>query len=289
MGLDQTPWGDELRHYTWQENYPDDTSGIKFHFYRMATPMHDHDFFDVFVVTEGTVVHQYNGEEQKLLGVGTLGLARPQDAHCFRTIEGTKSTHFNIMISDPVCRQLCYALGEGFYRSMMQGEGKGLYQLTPCELEHFMHMTDLIMSAPDGQKTALVRCLAVSLISYLSNMYTTAEAMGDSCPTWLADFLAKLKTSEYFLKPISELYKLVPYSRSVLTVRFKALTGETLVSFITRMRMEYACSLLRSSDYPIIDISEAARYESLSHFNHTFKKQIGMSPTEYRKKHSEKR
>ena len=90
----------------------------------------------------------------------------------------------------------------------------------------------------------------------------------------------ELIASENFVSPA-----VMAAMGSVLTNKFKYYMNETLVSYVTKQKIHYACTLLRSSDQSILDIAEAAHYDSLSHFNHTFKKHIGLSPSDYRKKH----
>lgn len=267
-----------MRHYLWEENYPGSSSGIKFHFYKMPTPCHDHDFFDLFVVTEGTPAHKFGGEEITVLSTGTLGIARPQDVHSFRTVSGVKATHFNVMISEPTCRAICSMLSDTAYEELMRGGRKPFYRLSEQELSHFRHMTDLIVSAEPDRQDMLLRAVSALLLTYLANGSQT-EAPSD----WLSEFIRRIGSSEYFLKPISELYRLVPYSRSILNRKFKETTGMTLIAFVTKLRIEYACNLLTSSDYSVIDVAEAASYDSLSHFNHVFKRVVGMTPSEYRK------
>ncbi|MBR2653240.1 MAG: helix-turn-helix transcriptional regulator, partial [Lachnospiraceae bacterium] len=49
-------------------------------------------------------------------------------------------------------------------------------------------------------------------------------------------------------------------------------------------RMQMACRLLLESNIPVYQISEIVGYQSLEHFNRTFKAQKGMPPSEYRRK-----
>jgi len=104
----------------------------------------------------------------------------------------------------------------------------------------------------------------------------------DTMPAWLKDFCQKIMYPGYFLKTIEELSKLVPYSRSILNSAFKEYMNETLISFITKQRINYAANLLSFSDYTIVDISYMINYSSLSHFNRTFKSILGYTPSEYR-------
>ncbi len=63
---------------------------------------------------------------------------------------------------------------------------------------------------------------------------------------------------------------------------FKALTGETLKTYVRSRRMAQALDLLLTTDRRVIDIALAAGFESQEAFARAFKKAFGMTPTEYR-------
>ena len=61
-------------------------------------------------------------------------------------------------------------------------------------------------------------------------------------------------------------------------------TGLSPQQFITRMRMEKACEMLDKTDLPVREIAEWMDYEYQSHFTKQFRKEMGLSPTEYRER-----
>jgi AraC-like DNA-binding protein len=61
-------------------------------------------------------------------------------------------------------------------------------------------------------------------------------------------------------------------------------TGRSFTELLTAYRMQMACRLLLESNIPVYQISEIVGYQSLEHFNRTFKAQKGMPPSEYRRK-----
>lgn len=63
---------------------------------------------------------------------------------------------------------------------------------------------------------------------------------------------------------------------------FKRTTGLTLTDFVQEYRVNHACLLLLE-DRPITEVSYASGFNNLSHFNKTFRKLMGLSPTEYRR------
>ncbi len=77
-------------------------------------------------------------------------------------------------------------------------------------------------------------------------------------------------------------------SRMQLHRKLTALTGQNLRSFIKNLRMNLATKLLKDSANRIADVSLKIGYEDQSAFSRAFKKELGVSPTEYRKKLTEK-
>lgn len=65
---------------------------------------------------------------------------------------------------------------------------------------------------------------------------------------------------------------------------FKQTTHETFVQFRIKRRMEKAKKLLEIPHYRITDISYEIGYADHPHFTKTFKKYMGLSPSEYRRK-----
>lgn len=66
---------------------------------------------------------------------------------------------------------------------------------------------------------------------------------------------------------------------------FKSQYHMTVVHFILKMRMDRACELLRKDEWNITQIAEMTGYEDTNYFCRVFKKQIGMTPMQYRKKY----
>jgi AraC-like DNA-binding protein len=55
------------------------------------------------------------------------------------------------------------------------------------------------------------------------------------------------------------------------------------VQYLNDLRIDHAKHLLETTDKQIIRISLDSGFNDLSHFNRTFKKIVGSSPSEYRK------
>ena len=265
------------RHYTYPVMYKGEE--VHFHFYhKVTTTLHSHDYFEMFIVTKGQVTHTYMDKKERL-EVGTLCLIAPYEAHQHHEAEGEPPVHFNIAIPAELFKTLCEAISPSAFTQLIKGER--FYQLKDAEFAYFKHLADKTLASDEQSCALIAKTICFNLISLL----LTVSGPKENLPLWFSDFCEKIKSSEYFLEPISSLYKLVPYSQPMLNAYFKKYMGQTLISYLTKLRINYAANLLCFSNYSIIDISEQTHYNSLSHFNHTFKKHTGLTPSEYRKRY----
>ena len=66
---------------------------------------------------------------------------------------------------------------------------------------------------------------------------------------------------------------------------FKQNSGHSFITFLNKTRVENACHLLAQRKMPIQEIAFCSGFESLSHFNRTFKKYKHQSPREFVRTH----
>ncbi|RIX59270.1 response regulator [Paenibacillus nanensis] len=63
---------------------------------------------------------------------------------------------------------------------------------------------------------------------------------------------------------------------------FKQEKGENFISYLTRVRIERAKSILESRNYKIYEVADKVGYHNYTYFSKLFKKVVGVSPEEYR-------
>lgn len=71
-------------------------------------------------------------------------------------------------------------------------------------------------------------------------------------------------------------------SRAAFALRFKTVTGETPVKYLTRLRVERSTELLENSDQSLERIAELVGYSNPFAFSKAFKRVRGISPREFR-------
>ena len=83
---------------------------------------------------------------------------------------------------------------------------------------------------------------------------------------------------------LQELADLLNLSRFHFCTAFRAATGCTPHQWLTNQRLSYAKQLLKDGTLRITDIALVVGYETPSAFSATFRKVIGVSPSEYRRR-----
>ncbi len=84
---------------------------------------------------------------------------------------------------------------------------------------------------------------------------------------------------------VDVLAEAVGVSRTHLYRRMKERLGVSPSDYIRNIRLKKACELLKNDDLDITQISYALGFSSQSQFSTTFKRFMGLTPSEYRSKH----
>lgn len=72
-------------------------------------------------------------------------------------------------------------------------------------------------------------------------------------------------------------------SKNYFSRLFREVTGISFSDYIQRLRVDEACSLLRTTDMKVVDIAAQAGFKDLKFFYEVFKKLTGKTPGDYRK------
>ena len=86
---------------------------------------------------------------------------------------------------------------------------------------------------------------------------------------------------------IEELTKQLGMSRSKFFFKVKSLTGEAANVFFKTYKLNKAAEMILNSNEKLAYIAYMTGFSSPSHFSLNFKKRYGLSPSEYKAKHSE--
>lgn len=129
---------------------------------------------------------------------------------------------------------------------------------------------------------------------FLDKMDAAVRNVADNRETRSNGIVAKAKSyinanfhKEISLDDVSREVDISPYYFSKI---FKEETGKNFIEYVTEIRMEKAKELLQSSTLSMKEICGEVGYADPNYFSRTFKKNVGLTPTEYKEgKSSEKK
>jgi AraC family transcriptional regulator len=121
------------------------------------------------------------------------------------------------------------------------------------------------------------------IMQLLVHFFRWRGARSQRLPGWLgkADEIIRRR----FMDPLglAEIAKFVMVHPGHLSREYTRHYNCTIGEQIRRLRIEYACEQLSSTDRCLADIALAAGFSDQSHFTVTFKQHIGTAPSQYRK------
>lgn len=143
-----------------------------------------------------------------------------------------------------------------------------------------------VLACREGQKYADVaaRGAALSLAALLCARYARARTHTES-----AGMAAVKQTVRTIRRRYAEELTLdmlaaeVGVSKYHLTRLFRRMTGDTIVSFINRVRCDSARHLLASGEHTVSETCALCGFDNLSYFSKTFHRMVGVLPSAYRK------
>ena len=84
--------------------------------------------------------------------------------------------------------------------------------------------------------------------------------------------------------PVAKMTTMSGLSERAFARRFVKATGMSPLEYVHSLRLEEAKQLLESTSKPIDEISNAVGYEDGSFFSRLFRRKVGLTPTQYRKR-----
>lgn len=132
----------------------------------------------------------------------------------------------------------------------------------------------------------------MDITSYVSEFFTNYLQSNNSnipvCQNLNCKIVEQIKT--YVLENISNSQLSVPiiadyfdFSDDYLGRIFKKYTGVSLISYITHIRLNQACRLLKNTQLTLTEIALAVGYSNSNYFCRVFKKQLNTTPNDFRK------
>lgn len=98
----------------------------------------------------------------------------------------------------------------------------------------------------------------------------------------IRDVLNILQNEYMEILSVDDIAERVFLSTSYLSYIFKKYTGQTIMKYLTDLKLEKAREILVSGNMKITDVATAVGYRDISYFCSQFKGKFGMTPTQFR-------
>lgn len=97
--------------------------------------------------------------------------------------------------------------------------------------------------------------------------------------------LDKIGSDYPSIQNIGEIVSDIPLSKRAIEVRFrKEMAPDTIGTYLTKVRVKHMCTLLQTTSLPLISIGEKVGIMDPFYIGKVFRRVMGMTPSEYRKK-----
>lgn len=259
------------------------SSPLDFHIWKSnPVPLHKHEFYEFLFFQKAPVNHLIN-DKSIILQPNCLALIRPNDKHSFKFEKNSASQHLNLAVTADYFQNTCNMFYGNLFSNINRSNSEIYYQLSKVEtsqINYWVNKINLDFSEKNHQPSPNVISLFLCCTSIIYNYIKTNQS---SYPEWFANIINTVNSQDFIDKSPSDIYSLFPMSVPMAINAFKKYTGVTPVEYLIKLKINYACNLLSHTDYTTLNISSMIGYDSLSHFNHIFKKLKGVTPTQYRK------
>ncbi|MBI4977931.1 MAG: helix-turn-helix domain-containing protein [Spirochaetes bacterium] len=247
------------------------TAGMSF------TP-HRHDFYEFFIVREGTLIHHLNGSEQNL-AANDLVFINPDDAHCFEKRGTGTAVITNIAVSTDVFTEVLRFSSGDVTLTVPRRPVRAALSAARFICERAVSLR------AERDTIERLRAGKVLLIIALDAASATAHE-AESIPAWLDDACTKMRTTSNFTEGLRRFVAIAGKSQEHLTRMMKKYYGMTPTAYINGLRLSFAAERIATTDNDILTIMYDAGFNNAAHFTALFKAAYGVPPRVYRKQNA---
>ncbi len=252
------------------------------YFMNNETP-HEHDFHEMVLVRGGAGLHITENSEYRIVR-GCVFIVCPGQAHTYRGLENLDIVNFLYMPSE--------------MESDFQGlpGPMNLLDVSPdmpyavLTEDAMMRVEEIILEIQQEQKKQrpgweyFVRMAFMRVIGIICRAQQEAarsSGMGENGR--IGRLIRHLGKNYARPMKLKELAKFCAVSESTLVHDFRKVTGESLIDYLIKMRLEKGAMLLRETQLSIAEISASVGFDDANYFSRMFRRKFDASPREYRK------
>lgn len=243
---------------------------------------HNHDYYEVFLVLKGPVLHWVNGVES-LLNRGDLVFIRSDDTHDFRLQDDMPCSMLNLTFTAQTLDQLFAYLSNGFpSRLLLECPLPPTKRLSERELEWFSGQMSMVRAIDPDDYAAIKTALRVLLMRIFTKYFSDLEPVEAQIPQWLEKMCATMREGSNFAESTEFFFGLTDKTREHVSRSMKKYMGMTVTEYINALRLNYIANMLRNSNHRISHIIFESGFNNISWASELFKQRYGVTMRQFR-------
>jgi len=263
-----------------------------FDYSHFSYPLHFHSEYEILYIKEGTGTRFLGNSITKFAG-GDILLIGSNLPHFMKSDEEYHRNNPDLRVKGTIIQFekefMYYAINHYSHfikiKHLFLESQRGIYFTASCfpKLQHLMEKIPL----ENGLNQLMLFLEILKEMAETENRQTISttdfinETIYDTARIdKVISYLNKNYTRNVSLDEIASFAAMNP---AAFCRYFKSKTGKSFKNYLLDMRISYACKLLLMEDISISQLSSKCGFETISHFNKTFKKNTGYVPSKYRK------
>jgi AraC-like DNA-binding protein len=263
--------------------------------------LHAHDFIELVFFAEGSSIHEYAGRRYKL-EPGDIFVIHPGEPHAY--VHSRRAKVYNCLFLAKVLQADLEYLKktDGFFELIMVEPffrcETGLRDVLHLDAATRLRVSGLLAEMHrelEQQRPgyeALARAMLIQLLVTVARFYSQNQKERNLPGDDLFGKRALIRQCIHYIEEhypeeirLENLADQAYLSPEYFSKVFKQLTAQTPIEFVNTQRLDKAKHLLTTSTLPITDIAFRTGFHDLNYFSRRFKKNTGLTPGKYRKKH----
>ena len=198
-------------------------------------------------------------------------------------MEGTKIDLINVRFSDEIISQEMREILFSQKKSLVTVFKDEDFSLISSDMEDLIWERDHSLV---GRMLMIKGTLERMLVRLVRNLASEESSLQEDNPSKKSIHQSLIYIHNHFREPITlkEVANQSHLSMNYFSQRFHQETGMTFQCYLQELRLQFAASLLTSSNVPVTEVCFASGFNSLTHFLRVFKQKFQCTPSIYRKK-----
>jgi len=265
---------------------------MAYHQKHLDTEYHEHDFLELAYMFAGEAEHIIDGNSIHI-EKGDYFIVDYNTQHRYQTIDNKHFDVINCLFSPQLidetlhkCRRFedvasSYQINVN-YRNLDAKPTKFIYHDEDGSVLHTLKKMLKEYESKDLGYQEIMKCHIIELL--IKTMRKIKLPTADNLDNNMVQHIIKYAQKHYHEKlSLEDIAQRYDYSLSYISRIFKQEAGMTFQEYVQTIRIQESYRLLINTSKTVTDIAMSVGYSDVKFFNDIFKRQTGMTPTQYRK------